>query len=472
MIQRRIEGKSWAEIAQEFGLSGPSTARSRFTKLTGITDYKIKGQALKQLVDADLLDQIKGQAIKKANKVVKDMDDVFPEPPISQFKPDPKPTIPEAPSWDEFVKKPSSSIDDKVEAVLPDDPLEAAAKQKAAQLQVSKQKYKIEAQSNVVDKHLDDVTKWNGTVWKMHQQGQGYSAIVKQTGVSFEDLDNYIWNRLVNENDGNIFKALAQKKNSEKGVEFVNEKIASMKAKGWTDQDIYEQWEFTKFDLDINNIATPIKPSPHQYQSVSSPSYSSSYTPPTPAQYKVHYDAGETQAGYARPAKRDLDAWHATAPQMDPEAYKYTKAYTGSSYHIYNDALRNGTWTSSSSTRSAIEAIDRAMLPAPNDMELIRHVGENAFRGQNISTMGGTVYSDAGFLSTSIKDTVFQNTVRLELEVPAGTPGRWAAPFSNHPSEQEYILGRGLKWLITKVEEKPGGLYGGKQWVIRMKVIG
>ena len=80
-IQARIEGKSWQQIAEEFDLPNPSAARKAFEKATGIGDFKIKGQALANLVKQgpDALKAV-NQA-KLAAKKVKGLDDVVPKKP-------------------------------------------------------------------------------------------------------------------------------------------------------------------------------------------------------------------------------------------------------------------------------------------------------------------------------------------------------------------------------------------------------
>ena len=82
-IQARIEGKSWAQIAEEFNLPNPGAARKAFQKATGISDFKIKGKDLEALVKQgpDALKAV--NEAKAAAKKVKALDDVVQKkPPI------------------------------------------------------------------------------------------------------------------------------------------------------------------------------------------------------------------------------------------------------------------------------------------------------------------------------------------------------------------------------------------------------
>lgn len=464
MIQRRIEGRSWAEIAQEFNLKGPSAARTRFTKLTGITDYKIKGQALKQLVDSDMLDSIKQAAVKKADKIVKEMDAVVPESPITPFSPKPDELGDAIKTWKQFNDTPKAAVEEKFEKSVDDLILEGLEKEKKQQLAVSKDAYGKTA-GNMVDSYhnVHGVDTWE-KVWDTHKSGQGYTYIVQQSGKSFKDVDQYIWNRLLKEADGNIFKALEGKPNSEIGVKFVKEKIAAMKAKGWSDFDIIKYWDIDTSKININNIKDPLPPmvGGNSYASPK-PQYSGG-TGSTPQQAKVHFDETHQYSGFTKAQETEMNEWHERSPQMQSDTFSYYKRYTGSSYHEYNAYNRFGT----GNYREAVDAIDRGFLPLPRDVRLIRNVDESAFP-EAVQNMGGKVFQDKSWMSTSIDGSAFSGRrVQMILDVPAGTPARWVDPFSSVKGEKEVLLGRGLKWIITKVEEVPG--YG-KKFEVHMKLI-
>lgn len=85
-IQARIDGKSWAQIAEEFNLPNPGAARKAFQKATGISDFKIKGQELANLVKQgpDALKAVNDA--KVAAKKVKALDDVVEKkPPVGDL---------------------------------------------------------------------------------------------------------------------------------------------------------------------------------------------------------------------------------------------------------------------------------------------------------------------------------------------------------------------------------------------------
>jgi hypothetical protein len=51
LIQYRVEGKSWAEIAKLEDLGNPGAARRAFTKYTGLKDYKTKGPEIRRMAE-------------------------------------------------------------------------------------------------------------------------------------------------------------------------------------------------------------------------------------------------------------------------------------------------------------------------------------------------------------------------------------------------------------------------------------
>jgi hypothetical protein len=65
IFNARVNGKSWKEIGDEFDLGSPSAARKQFTKLTGITDYKVKGQELLNLAKGGLDPKLTAPKVKK-----------------------------------------------------------------------------------------------------------------------------------------------------------------------------------------------------------------------------------------------------------------------------------------------------------------------------------------------------------------------------------------------------------------------
>lgn len=68
IFNKRVQGRSWADIAKDYDLKSPSSARKLFTNLTGITDYKIKGDDLLQLAKGGIPDNLKAPKVKKPKK--------------------------------------------------------------------------------------------------------------------------------------------------------------------------------------------------------------------------------------------------------------------------------------------------------------------------------------------------------------------------------------------------------------------
>lgn len=80
IFQRRVQGKSWKEISDEFDLGSPGKARKTFTKLTGITDYQVKGEQLLQLAKGGLDPKLTAPKIKKLKMVEQKISDKLATP--------------------------------------------------------------------------------------------------------------------------------------------------------------------------------------------------------------------------------------------------------------------------------------------------------------------------------------------------------------------------------------------------------
>lgn len=75
MFDRRVQGKSWKEISDEFDIGSPSKARKLFTKHTGITDYQIKGDELLKLAKGGLDPKLTAPKLKKLKMIEEKIED-------------------------------------------------------------------------------------------------------------------------------------------------------------------------------------------------------------------------------------------------------------------------------------------------------------------------------------------------------------------------------------------------------------
>ncbi|WP_040804512.1 alpha/beta hydrolase [Nocardia concava] len=122
--------------------------------------------------------------------------------------------------------------------------------------------------------------------------------------------------------------------------------------------------------------------------------------------------------------------------------------------------------------RSQVEHLDQAMnRPIPEGVEVSRGISMRSLdrfigadgqplNGRNPMLLKGTVQTEHGYMSTSLGPTPpqeFRLKVRVELEVPADSKGAWVGDKGLAGPENELILQRGSKFLITDVIEDPKG---------------
>jgi hypothetical protein len=130
--------------------------------------------------------------------------------------------------------------------------------------------------------------------------------------------------------------------------------------------------------------------------------------------------------------------------------------YSGSLYAAINTALRQSNGTSAGSNAATVKSLDSAMtkMRAPRDMEVYRGCGKPP---GGFKALIGQFYTDQGFMSTSIGRTSgFSGTARLTIRVPAGTPGVYMESVSHFKHELEFLLARGTRLRILKVEDVAG----------------
>jgi hypothetical protein len=135
-------------------------------------------------------------------------------------------------------------------------------------------------------------------------------------------------------------------------------------------------------------------------------------------------------------------------------------AYTGSSYHQMNDALRNDTVESSyyeSNIKSAQAGLLKGSLKKPVTVYRGMYAsGDNLKKIISMMNVGvGQTFTDKAFVSTSINDgKTFHGNVKLKIVLPEGTKGAYVKPISTHPDEYEYLLPHSTKFKVLSHEVK------------------
>jgi RsiW-degrading membrane proteinase PrsW (M82 family) len=158
-------------------------------------------------------------------------------------------------------------------------------------------------------------------------------------------------------------------------------------------------------------------------------------------------------------------------PPINSQSQWAINGYTASDFAGINSALRAGDpgkWA------NAVTAIDNTMAPISEPVTVFRSTGLRSLgdAATNPSSLVGKVISDEGYTSTTLLNqaNIQTGAVKLEIECAAGTPGRYIAPLSNVPEEQEVLLARNTQMAVQSVTQSPPG-YPPGVWVIKARVV-
>lgn len=419
LIQMRIDGQSWAQIAENKGLGSPGSARKLFTKETGLTDYKIKSDALKIMLENGYDPKATAAKIKEVVELAeKEVDN--------------------APAF--VFHKPSVS----------------APTETAKQASVTKLQHSPEQIQKVVE---------------MYKKKATYTQIVQQTGLGFADVDTIVWNDILGSMYGSVPDAFLVKPTSQNAIQAMKDWLSKERAKGKTTEEISQllndkygkgQWQVGKvkalLEKDVQWLSTP-----GYWENSALGGYSggSSFTTFT-TEPKITAGQDYPLFGLA-----DAQAWSdALGQDMTQAQLAAMRSYTGSGYATINDALRYSNPTGATATK--IKQIDEGMRPIPKDVTLIRKVSgtKKVFGVDDLTGMEGLSFSDPGYMSTAVTEGVWHGNVEMIIQAPAGTMGRYVKPFSMHASENEVILARNTEMVINEIQKR-----GPDNWVVLVTVI-
>jgi ADP-ribosyltransferase exoenzyme len=455
MLEMRINGDSWAEIAKRFDLPNPSAARSKFTKLTGITDYKAKGQTLKMLAN-DLSQQASKTGIFEAKKAVKKADKALKvEKNVLDFTPDQLDHLAHLKGLGYDENNPVyKGVLNKYKA----ENLEKSAAEAGVKLDTKSIKWKSNQQL-VEDTGLSPETV--GKVIEMNQNGEGYLAIKNQLGIEFKQIDEVVWNSALKQADGDIWKAYQTKVTSQTGHDAVQEMV----------------WDLKKAGFENGSISSiPGMPPKSIIDSISEGTWKlppagtkTVFIPPAPPPPPAIYGA-KVESGFKYKSTNKMNEWIAPdTARLSPEARNAVSYYTGSGSSEINGFLRTGsTYGSPENAQKLVRGLDSAMRPIPEDMKVTRHVSTSAFGTDDLTTLVSDVFRDKGYLSTSVSETgaFTHHEVKMVIDVPKGAQGRYVQDISIHKQEKELLLARNTPIKINAVERTTGG-----RWVVYGEVI-
>ena len=150
--------------------------------------------------------------------------------------------------------------------------------------------------------------------------------------------------------------------------------------------------------------------------------------------------------------------------------------YTNSKYADINRALRYDDAELLDIWRGHIDSIESALSKANTPEDIVTYRASRAMKTATGQRMGledtkklvGSIINDKGFMSTSLdmdealagfagKVKTGQPPVLYKISVPAGTPGAAVRNLSAMEFEEEFLLQRGMKMLVTDVAEKGYG---------------
>lgn len=335
----------------------------------------------------------------------------------------------------------------------------------------------VKAGKTLSNKQIADKTGLNvqqvEQIIDMNGSGQGYLAIKDKLGVEFSQIDETVWNHLLAKNDGFTWKAYLEKPTSENGYNAVKAKVYEARSKGLSITEtaakpgappegvinaiLKDKWQLPQAGSKVAHVPPPPPPPPQTFGGV------------IPSQSGVNFRrySDRQMLDWVEPDTLGLNANHRKA----------ITNYTNSGYHDINSYLRGGGLTddhgygyNSGNVVKLVQHLDETMRPLPHDITLTRNFNGVQYLPASPEDMVGVVYHDNAFMSTTIKESgVFSGDVQLVINAPKGTMGRYVQDISHHKTEQEVLLARSTKMVVTKVE-KHGTDYS-TRWRLYVDVI-
>lgn len=517
LLDARVQGKSWKTIADEFGYANPSAARSAFKKATGISDFKIKGPAVKDLwktqksgiPNAGKVDDL-ADAAKKALapdpatfKQVQYLEDLIEQLDVSDVIKYDATTLTKKEASDLIdellsLKNPKSAagkIDEikkltkelyggysddamKVLDKYADDELDAYLQKLKDNLAKKKSQTTVgnspagKAASKKIDQPFDYKTKpkpdylYDGDILEALENGDTYQAIAKKFNKTIAEIDDINWNRLLKKHDGNVWEAFKAKPTSVNAEKAVKKLVSDARAAGKTWDEIKAAMKLDDSTLKALKDGTWTKSPPGSYSYTPPPSFGSYAEPPssygTPSYSSEPITVGNPVVNFPKGDHSSLIDW-VKDDILPANQLNAVKKYTGSYYGQINGSLRRG--AIDPDVDSLVKKIDKSFRPTPDDIHVVRGTRTNVFGGADPSDMIGQVFEDKGYMSTSV-GSGFGGDYVFFIDVPKGTPARYVDNISLHSGERELLLARGTKFIVEGVKKK------GTRWEIYMRVIG
>jgi hypothetical protein len=145
---------------------------------------------------------------------------------------------------------------------------------------------------------------------------------------------------------------------------------------------------------------------------------------------------------------------------------------TNPGFHAMNPYLR-GQSGASDATHAHVQNAQAGMRPTTQNIVL--HRGQGAFTDgagrpwqnyEQIKNYVGTNLHQEAFFSSSVGGSAaFGGAIKMEIEVPAGTPAAYVKAFSAYGGENEMLLAADLEYRVLEVKKS------GYQTIVRMRVV-
>jgi SPP1 gp7 family putative phage head morphogenesis protein len=155
--------------------------------------------------------------------------------------------------------------------------------------------------------------------------------------------------------------------------------------------------------------------------------------------------------------------------------------YTGGGYRSMNERLREAKGDISKigtgNTRKMVDDVQRSINQAslPESVTVVRGVDENwakanGIRIEDLDNVAGTVVTEHGFMSTSIRGDWKWGRITFVLDAPAGSKAMYVEKKSSHKHEKELLFGYGKRIQFTGSTKSEIG--GETRWILRGNILG
>lgn len=217
-------------------------------------------------------------------------------------------------------------------------------------------------------------------------------------------------------------------------------------------------------DTPLNEKIPPLNQHVEEYDSSKGYNWANKYT----GDFPVINDAK---------SKEMVAEWSADQGAMTSAQKSALRKYTGSNFTPMNNYLRGYT----GATEQTHKDVQTAQAGMRLSLEpIVLHRGNGWFQGWNSvaevkSHLGEDFHQEAFFSASIGGKSGFSGAINFVIECPPGTPMAYVNTFSQHPSEDEMLLGGNLTYKVVEVIEgnkaPDGSNHHNTKVTVRLRVI-